>query len=76
MVWPSGNHPTRNVDLADQRHHDMRSFRKTLVMGWTVEEAEGAAREWIMWRHLSSQAAIAAILTRILTHLNRDHLAL
>ena len=30
-------------------------------MGWTVKETEVAARGWIMWRHLSSQAAEAAI---------------
>ena len=28
---------------------------------WTVEEAEVAAREQIMWRHLSSQAVSAVM---------------
>ena len=32
-----------------------------LDMRWTVEEAEVAAREQIMWRHLSSQVVYAAI---------------
>ena len=32
-----------------------------LEMGWTIEEVEVAARERIMWRHFSSQAANAAM---------------
>ena len=30
-------------------------------LGWTAEEAEVAARERIMWRHLSSQAVSAVM---------------
>ena len=29
--------------------------------GWTLEEAEVAAREWIVWRHLSSQTVSAVM---------------
>ena len=45
-------------ELVAQRHHGLKSFRKTILnFGWLLDDAEVVARDRVTWRHLSSQAA-------------------
>ena len=51
----------KNRDLVDQKHNGEVIQKDISKMEWTIEEAEVAARERIVWRHLLS-LAVGAVM--------------